>query len=173
MTTLAEFAAQWRAFADLDDAAQVTAMVSKLSELSEHPEPVLAQEVGNLLEVEVDSDDATMERLTRNRLRAWLTLPPEMVERLSAATEAARKTLAGPSAMRSTMGVQSAIRALDRDEITRLVEIAPSTRNAIAPEMLDAITTVAARLSDRPTASGNGAPASETIRMRRPWWKFW
>ena len=148
-------------------------MASKLSGLSEHSESTLAREVQNLLEVEVDSDDVTIERLTRNRLRAWLAMPAEEVGRLSMATEAARETMPGPSAMRSTMSVQSAIRDLDRDEITRLIEIAPSTRKAIAPELLDAITTVAARLSKEPAATGNRAPASETIQTRRPWWKFW
>ncbi len=165
MTTQAEFASEWRSLAALDDDDQVQAMADKMTALLDHPEPVLAREVENLLNVEVDSEDAIMARLTLNRLRAWLTLPAADVARLSLATEAARETLAGPSAMRSTMAVQSAIRELESAEIATLVEKAPSTRNAIAPEVLEAITTVAGRDSD-------DLPATEIIH-KRPWWKFW
>lgn len=166
MTTPAEQTAEWRAIAALSDSDQVIAIRDRMRLIARHPEADLAREVANFVQAEVDSEDATMARLTRNRLRAWLELDPGDVERLAVAVQAARETMPGPSAMRNTMAVQAAIRDLERDEVVRLVDLAPTLRASVSAEMLEAITTVA-QIVDAP----DEAPPEPVTR--KPWWKFW
>jgi len=170
MTTPAEQTADWRAIATLNDSDQVTAIRDRMRLIARHPEADLAREVANFVQAEVDSDDATMSRLTRNRLRAWLELDKNDVERLAVAVQAARETMPGPSAMRNTMAVQAAIRELDRDEVVRLVEMAPAMRSSVSAEMLEAITTVAHLVEAQDAAP---EPPRESFATRKPWWKFW
>ena len=59
----------------------------------------------------------------------------------------------------------------------RPASIRMSLRQAVAPEMLEAIKAISARLdgADSSTNGGGAAPraASETIQTNKPWWKFW
>lgn len=170
MTTPAEQTADWRSIAAMDDAAQVGAIRDRMQRIARQPEAELAREVGNVVQAEVDSDDATMAQLTRNRLRAWLQLDRADVERLATAVAAARETMPGPSAMRNTMAVQAAIRDLERDEVIQLVEMAPVLRDSVSSEMLEAITTVAHIVE---AEQGASAAPPESMRTGKPWWKFW
>jgi hypothetical protein len=170
MTTPAEQTADWRSIAAMDDAAQVSTIRDRMQRIARHTEADLAREVANFVQAEVDSDDATMSRLTRNRLRAWLQLDGADVERLATAVAAARETMPGPSAMRNTMAVQAAVRDLDRDEVIQLVEMAPVLRDSVSTEMLEAITTVAHIVESEQSGA---PPPPESMRTRKPWWKFW
>lgn len=170
MATPAELAADWRSLADLDPAAQIEAMRAKQAELLKHPEAQIASEIENIIVAEVDSDDATMASLTRNRLLSWLQMDADDVARLSTAVEAARETMAGPQAMRSTMAVQAAFRSLEHDEVRRLVTMGPLLRKAVSSEELDMLEALDTVSSD---ATAAVAPAAASMRSRKPWWKFW
>ncbi len=170
MTTQAELAADWRGLAKLDDADQIAAIRERLTQLAGHPESRFATEVEKLLLAEIDLEDREMERLTRSRLRAWLQIPPEVAGRFAIAIEGARETLAGPSAMRSTMAVQSAVRNLEREEVVQLLEVAPPIRRAISEEFLEVLTSEFHLGEAEPSAD---AAQPERIRIHKPWWRFW
>ena len=169
MTTQAELSADWRGLAKLDDEEQIAAICERLNELASHSESRLATEVEELLMAEIDLEDHEMERLTRSRLRAWLQIAPEAAGRFAIATEGARETLAGPSAMRSTMAVQGAVRNLERKEVVQLLEVAPPIRRAISEEFLEVLTAEFHLGEAEPSADA----APERIRIHKPWWRFW
>ena len=79
MATPAEQATSWRALAELTLDARIAEMQKRQLELLGHPEAQIAGEVQNLVEAEVDSDDATMAELTRSRLRSWLVMEGQSV----------------------------------------------------------------------------------------------
>ena len=167
MTTPAEQATGWRALAELTPDARIVEMRKLQLELLGHPEAQIAGEVQNLVEAEVDSDDSTMAELTRSRLQSWLVMDHDDVVRLSIAVEAARETMAGPQAMRSTMAVQAAIRRLDKEDVVRLIELGPLLRKSVSAEMLDMFEALDARSEEA------GKPAVAASDSRKPWWKFW
>ena len=167
MTTPAEQATGWRALAELTPDARIVEMRKLQLELLGHPEAQIAGEVQNLVEAEVDSDDSTMAELTRSRLQSWLVMDHDDVVRLSTAVEAARETMAGPQAMRSTMAVQAAIRLLDKEDVVRLIELGPLLRKSVSAEMLDMFEALDARSEEA------GKPAVAASDSRKPWWKFW
>ncbi len=167
MTTPAELATSWRALGELSPDARIEEMRRRQLELLGHPEAQIAAEMQNLVEAEIDSDDSTMAELTRSRLQSWLVMDHDDVVRLSTAVEAARETMAGPQAMRSTMAVQAAIRRLDKEDIVQLIELGPLLRKSVSAEMLDMFEALEARgaEADEPAVTANG--------RRKPWWKFW
>ncbi len=167
MTTPAELATSWRALAELSLDARIAEMQKRQLELLGHPEAQIAGEMQNLVEAEVASDDATMAELTRSRLQSWLVMDKGDVVRLSTAVEAARETMAGPQAMRSTMAVQAAIRTLEKEDVVRLIELGPLLRKSVSAEMLDMFEALDAR-------GGEAVESAVTANgTRKPWWKFW
>ena len=75
--------------------------------------------------------------------------------------------------MRSIMAGQTAAAALTADEITTLVDLAPSFRDALPNEMREAMEAVARRERDEAAATDTATDTATTTKRDGPFWKFW
>jgi hypothetical protein len=163
MTTDAD-AQGWAGLSALDAPAREQAMRDRFSELLElsSDERIAAEEEMLLAEEALES--AEHGAMTLSRLRAWMGFEADQIELLVSGREEARERIPGSAAMRSVMGLQSVIQQLSAEEMSRLIEAAPSIRKALPAEVLDSLDAL---------AQHDEIAEVTTERPSSPWWQFW
>jgi hypothetical protein len=157
--------ADWAALSALDEASREQAMRSRFRELlALSPDERIAAEQDMLI-AEESLETQEHGAMTLSRLRAWMSFDAAEIEALVAGRETAREQIPGSAAMRSVMGLQSVIQQLSAEEISRLIEAAPSMRKALPAEVLDSLDALAQH--DQPL---DQVP-EESAQSK--WWQFW
>jgi hypothetical protein len=109
------------------------------------------------------ADDA-FAAMTLSRLRTWARMEPEQTHELASSLLTARQRLPGEAAMRSVVTTQTVIRQLPVEETGRLIEAAPSVRDALPEDMLKSLDAMA---RTETVAVEDAAPP------KKRFWQFW
>lgn len=157
---------EWRALSELDDGARESAMREWFEELLAMPADSRSERVEAMLLAEQELDDDAFAAMTLSRLRTWTRFEPEQTHELASSLLAARQRLPGDAAMRSVVTVQTVIRELPMEETGRLIQAAPSVRDALPEDMLKSLDAMA-----RPETAAAVGEVETTPKKR--FWQFW
>ena len=104
----------WRTLAGLGEGERRTRMRAELEALAGADAAAITAAMHAVLGVEAELAEAQQHDLTRSRLQIWAEMDETAARRLSESVEAARETLPGGAAMRSTSAVQTVLRVSSR-----------------------------------------------------------
>ena len=178
MTSPQDRGASWIQLAALPPDEQIAAMQTRMLELAAEPAEAHARAAEQMVRAEATLDDGARLEMTVSRFRAWLGMPADAIQSISASIDAARGLLDAAPALRSTGADQTAARELSSTEAARLLELAPSFERALPQEMRAAIDALARRErgADRDAAAATRTArdaAAATRTAPRPFWQFW
>ena len=167
MTSPQDRGASWSQLAALPPDERIAAMQTRMLELAAEPAEARTRAVEQIVRAETTLDEGTLREMTLSRFRAWLGMPADAVQSVSASMDAARGLMDAAPALRSTAADQTAAGDLSPTEAASLLELAPSFERALPQEMRAAIDALARR------ERGAARDAAAATRTARPSWQFW
>jgi hypothetical protein len=172
MTSEVQPDATWSAFSDADAAAQISEMRQRFEALADLDQPAREQQAEAMIRAEYALDDEALPGFTESRLRSWLAMAGDNLERAQSvanAYERAFERVPGGIAMRRAALVQTVARdELTPEDIDVLYELIPRLVENVPRASQEAVERA---LSEARVASANERAAERS--GSKPWWKFW
>ena len=176
MTQTAEIStADWTAQAGLSADQLPARLRAHFRDLAQLDDEAIRATWERFLPAEAELADEALRRMTQARLRAFIGMEADQVQKLVGDLLTVRDTLPGPTALRLTTAMQTASRELELAELQQVLAVAPTVRRALSPEMRTTLDELERRAGGE-TESAIEKP--ETPAAARPWWnstkwKFW
>lgn len=150
----------WGTLVELDDEGRQARLLEHYAELGGLPDDELRDRVLGIVAAECDLTDDELRAVTVSRLRVWLRLAPELVERICSTYESAVARMSADKAMRWAGILQNLRKEFSREERLRLVAIVPSAFGGVQEVDLGAFT------YDEP------ASQKDVGKPKKRWWPF-
>jgi len=149
----------WAKLADLDEVQRSEQMDHRYAELAVLTEEQRCSRLTAMAHAEYTLPDDKMHPFHLSRLRSWLAMDPDALQRIAASYDSVMDQMPGDLAMRRVGVAQTLAKSFSLAEQDQM--------RAILPRVF----------GDRGTATSGWAPSSSGFRTRpvakKPWWAFW
>ena len=157
----------WGALASLESAEREAKMVQLYGELVVLSQEERQSQMLAMARAEYALTDQALRPFTVSRLRAWLTLEPEVAQQIAAAYDAAMLKMSGTHAMRRVALVQTLVRDFSSEDQERLVALVPRVFAGV-PTASAAALAQSMRGAEREAEQA----ASQQKPAKKGWWPF-
>ena len=171
MTSGVQPDASWSTLNETEPEGRIGEMRKRFEALADLDQAAREQQAEAMILAEYELDDQQLHGFTESRLRAWLAMAGDNLERTQSVANAydrAFERVPGAIAMKRTAMVQTVARdRLTPQDIDVLFELAPRLVEHVPRASQDAV--------DHALEASRMATASEAAKRsgRKPRWKFW
>lgn len=171
MTSDVQADASWMALSETEASARIGEMRQRFDALADLDQPAREQQAEAMIRAEFELPDEDLHAFTESRLRAWMAMAGDNLERTQSVANAYEKAferVPGAWAMQRATIVQTIARdSLTPEDVDVLYELVPRLVGNVPRASQEAVEH--ALNASRGAAEGE---AEERVR-RKPWWKVW
>ena len=159
----------WSVLSDTETAAQISEMQQRFEALASLDQSSREQQAESMIRAEYTLDDEVLADFTENRLRSWMGLAGDNLERaqdVANAYDKAFERVPGGMAMHHAALVQTVARErFTPEDIDVLFELVPRHVQNVPRASQETV--------ERSVGTARLMASSNAPSVRKPWWKVW